>query len=247
MSGFSSQNLKGPESIKSPEGAISAESPEAAQNSTKKSQRVHLDRRLKTVAGFVRLDKRIADVGTDHAFIPCFLFQQGARALFASDILDGPLSAARATLKLYGIPEKTEEGTDGISLILCDGLDGIPKVDDVIIAGMGGEMIADIISRCTFLNKDIHFILQPMTRDWVLRRELYKTGLYIDREKTAVTGGKVYTVMLCFYDGVKREIDEKFAFLGKNTDKEYLEKVTAALEKMKKGNKKYADLLKQLL
>lgn len=217
-----------------------------AQHS-RKHPRVHLDRRLRTAAEFVRTDKRIADIGTDHAFIPCFLFQQGARALFACDILEGPLAAARAAMKLYGIAEKTDGDTEGITLIRCDGLEGVPQVDDVIIAGMGGETIADIISRCRYINKDMHFILQPMTRDWVLRRELYKGGLYIEREKTAVVGKKVYTVMLCLYDGVKREIDDKFAFLGKNGDKEYFEKVTAALEKMGRGNKKYADLLAQLL
>lgn len=218
-----------------------------SQKCSPKYQRVHLDRRLKTVADFVRTGKRIADIGTDHAFIPCFLYQQGARALFACDILEGPLAAAKATMYLYGITEKTNNNSEGISLIHCDGLDGVPQVDDVIIAGMGGEMIADIISRCKYINKDMHFILQPMTRDWVLRRELYKMGLYIDREKTAVVSGKVYTVMLCLYDGVKREIDDKFAFLGKNNDKEYFEKVTVLLEKMGRGDKKYADLLAQLI
>ncbi len=217
------------------------------RKNSEKPQRVHLDRRLKAVAELVRTDKRIADIGTDHAFIPCYLFQQGARVLFACDILEGPLSAARSTMELYGIKEKTDESGEGISLILCDGLDGVPQVDDVIIAGMGGEMIAGIISRCKYINKDMHFILQPMTRDWVLRRELYKMGLYIEREKTAVVGSKVYTVMLCLYDGVKREIDEKFAFLGKNNDKEYLEKVTAALDKMGKGNETYAELRKEIL
>lgn len=223
------------------------QSPKNPQSPQKKPGRVHLDRRLKTVAGFVRLDKQIADIGTDHAFIPCFLFQQGARALLASDILEGPLSAARATMKLYGIPEKSDEETEGISLVLCDGLDGISAADDVIIAGMGGEMIADIISRCSFLNKDIHFILQPMTRDWVLRRELYKTGLYIDREKTAAVGGKVYTVMLCLYDGIKREIDDKFAFTGKNRDKEYLQKQLAVLEKMGRGDKVFLTVRDEIL
>ena len=218
-----------------------------SQNDLPKTpQKVHLDRRLKAAAGFVRLDKRIADVGTDHAFIPCFLFQQGARALFACDILEGPLSAARATMELYGIPEKKGDSEEGISLFLCDGLDGVPQADDVIIAGMGGEMIADIISRCKYINEDMHFILQPMTRDWFLRRELYKMGLYIEQEKTAVVGSKTYTVMLCCYDGVKREIDDKFAFVGKNTDEEYLAKVRSALEKMSRGDKKYADILAQL-
>lgn len=211
-----------------------------------KHPRVHLDRRLKTAAEFVRIDKRIADIGTDHAFIPCFLFQQGARALFACDILEGPLAAARATMNLYGIAEKTDDNAEGITLIRCDGLDGVPQVDDVIIAGMGGETIAEIISRCKYINKGMHFILQPMTRDWILRKELYRAGLYIEREKTAVVSGKVYTVMLCLYDGVKREIDDKFAFLGKNSDKEYFEKTAALLEKMGRGDKRYAELSARL-
>lgn len=223
---------------------------ETLRSDNTKHPRVHLDRRLRTVASYVRADKRIADIGTDHAFIPCFLFQRGARALFACDILKGPLSCARATMKLYGIAEKTvgaSEEAEGITLIQCDGLDGVPEVDDVIIAGMGGEMIADIISRCTFLNKELHFILQPMTRDWILRRELYRMGLYIDEEKTASVGGKIYTVMLCLYDGEKREIDDKFAFLGKNKDGEYLQKQLSLLEKMGRGDERFLSIKNEIL
>lgn len=208
------------------------------------SKKVHLDHRLKTVAEFVRLDKRIADIGTDHGYIPCYLYQQGAREIFACDILEKPLAAAKATMELYKIPEKKEG--EGIGLILGDGLDNVPPVDDVIIAGMGGEMIADIVSRCSYVNKDMRFILQPMTRDWVLRRELYKNGLYIEEEKTAVVGNKVYTVMLCCYDGIKREIDDKFAFLGKNQDKIYRDKMIAILEKKGKGDIKYKELAENI-
>lgn len=208
------------------------------------SKKVHLDHRLKTVAEFVHLDKRIADIGTDHGYIPCYLYQQGAREIFACDILEKPLAAAKATMELYKIPEKKEG--EGIGLILGDGLDNVPPVDDVIIAGMGGEMIADIVSRCSYVNKDMRFILQPMTRDWVLRRELYKNGLYIEEEKTAVVGNKVYTVMLCCYDGIKREIDDKFAFLGKNQDKIYRDKMIAILEKKGKGDIKYKELAENI-
>lgn len=211
-------------------------------SNTHKPQKVHLDRRLKAVASLVRPNCSAADIGTDHGYIPCYLYQQGARNLFACDILEKPLAAAKATMELYGIPEKKGITTEGISLILCNGLDSVPPVDDVIIAGMGGEMIADIISRCKFLSPDVHFILQPMTRDWILRKALYQMGLYIEQEKTAEVGGKIYTVMLCLFDGEKREIDEKFAFLGKNTDKEYCEKVLAALGKMGKGDKRYLSL-----
>lgn len=205
---------------------------------TVKPQRLHLDRRLKTVAEMVRLDKRIADIGTDHAFVPCYLSRQGAKGVIATDISDGPLACAKAATELYGVTD--------ITLIKCDGLDKVPPVDDVIIAGMGGEMIADIISRCSFLNEDMRFILQPMTKDHVLRRELYKMGLEIIREKTAAVSKKVYTVMLCAYTGVKKDIDGAFAFLGKNTDALYLEKVLDKLGKMGKGEPKYLELKKEL-
>lgn len=132
---------------------------------------VRLDRRLKTVAEFVRKDKRIADIGTDHALVPCWLYQQGAKEIYAADISEGPLASARATAEMFGIKD--------IKLILSDGLDNVPPVDDVIIAGMGGEMIADILCRCKFSNPDMRFILQPMTKDFMLRRALYKNGFEI--------------------------------------------------------------------
>lgn len=204
--------------------------------------KVRLDRRLKAVASLVRPNKSAADIGTDHGLIPCWLYRQGTREIYACDILEKPLAAAKATMELYGIPEKNEKSSEGIALILCNGLDKVPPVDDVIIAGMGGETIADIISRCNFLNENVHFVLQPMTRDWVLRKALYQLGLYIDQEKTASAGGKVYTVMSCFYSGEKRETEEKFAFLGKNTDIEYRNKMLTALGKMGKGDKRYSEL-----
>lgn len=195
---------------------------------------VRLDRRLKTVAEFVRKDKRIADIGTDHALVPCWLYQQGAKEIYAADISEGPLASARATAEMFGIKD--------IKLILSDGLDNVPPVDDVIIAGMGGEMIADILCRCKFSNPDMRFILQPMTKDFMLRRALYKNGFEIITEKTAAVSGKVYTVMLCAYTGEKKDIDDVFAFLGKNSDRLYFEKIISKLEKMGRGEPKYFEL-----
>ena len=189
---------------------------------------VHLDARLRTAAEMVRIDRRIADVGTDHAFIPCWLSKRGAKGVIASDISDGPLACAKSALELYNVGD--------VILIKSDGLDEIPPVDDVIIAGMGGELIADIISRCRFLNPDLHFILQPMTKEHLLRRALYRMGLEIAEERTAKAGGKVYTVMLCTCTGTPCEISDEFAFLGKNSDPLYFEKQLARLEKMSRSD-----------
>lgn len=204
----------------------------------KKTEHVHLDARLRAAAELVRIDKRIADIGTDHAFIPCYLSKRGARGVIASDISEGPLACAKAALELYGVND--------VRLVKSDGLDNIPPVDDVIIAGMGGELIADIVSRCGFLNPDLHFILQPMTKDHLLRRALYRMGLEIALEKTARAGGKVYTVMLCTCTGTPCEITDKFAFLGKNTDRPYLEKQLARLEKMSRGDEGCRALYEEL-
>ena len=200
---------------------------------------VRLDRRLKTVLGMVRVQGRIADVGTDHALLPCRLFQLGAADVIATDIADGPLERAAASVKLYGA-----EGC--VRLMKCDGLEGVPVRDDVIIAGMGGEMTADIIARCRFLHPDLHFILQPMTRDFVLRKRLYELGCEIIKEETAVAAHKVYTVMLCRWTGERRETDLRFQFLGKNNDKEYLQKQITTLHKMGNSRAECEALAKDL-
>lgn len=200
---------------------------------------VRLDRRLKTILGMVRVQGRIADVGTDHALLPCRLFQLGATDIIATDIADGPLQRAAESVRLYGA-----EGC--VRLMKCDGLDDVPVRDDVIIAGMGGEMTADIIARCKFLNPDLHFILQPMTRDFVLRKRLYELGCEIEREETAVAARKVYTVMLCRYTGVKQETDLRFQFLGKNNDKEYLQKQITTLHKMGRSRAECETLAREL-
>lgn len=198
---------------------------------------IKLDERLMTAAELVRLDGRIADIGTDHALLPCYLRKKGARDVIAADVNPNPLKTARATLERFG---------EDIPLILSDGLRGIDYADDVIIAGMGGELIARIVTECHFLDRNPHFILQPMTKAEVLRRELYKNGFEIIEERTARAAGKVYTVMLVRYCGVKEEINEKFAYCGKNSDEAYLQKQVATLRKKAKGNLAYEMIAQEI-
>ena len=200
--------------------------------------RVTLDERLAAAASFVRRDVKIADIGTDHAMLPVWLVQHGAVDVIAADINENPLRFARETIEYYK--------AEGVSLVVSDGLKSIPPVDDVIVAGMGGELIADIVCGCNFLDRRPHFILQPMTRDFVLRRRLYAEGFEILREKTAVAGGKTYTVMLCIYTGRRCEISEGFAFLGKNRDERYLAKQLSTLHKMGRGDEKYESLAQEI-
>ena len=175
-----------------------------------------LSARLAAAAEMVRKGGVICDVGTDHALLPCRLWLDGERKLIAADINEGPLLSARQTISHYIGDE------NAVRLVLSDGLDKIDYADDVIIAGMGGELIAKIILGCRFLCKDTHFILQPMTKAEVLRRELYKNGFYIEKELAVKDAGRLYVVMSVYYDGQSRETDDTFAYIGKVRDTAYL-------------------------
>ena len=197
---------------------------------------IRLDPRLAAIAKMVRLNRRICDVGTDHALLPCFLREAGAADIVACDINEGPLEAAAATVAKYG-------AEDSIRLIKSDGLESVPPCEDIIVAGMGGELIARIVTECKFITPDTRFILQPMTKAEILRRELYRKGFEIEREEAAKAAGKIYTVMLVKFTGIKAEIEERFAFFGKNESPEYAESVKKRLLKLSKGNPEYQKLI----
>lgn len=188
-------------------------------------QELTLSPRLAAAAGLVRKGGEICDVGTDHALLPCRLYLDGERKLTAADINEGPLLSARQTVMHYIGKE------DAVRLVLSDGLDKIDYADDVIIAGMGGELIARIVLGCSFLSGNTHFILQPMTKAEVLRRELYKNGFCIEKELTAKENDRNYVIMSVYFSGEKQEISDAFAYAGKVRDKLYLEAVCEKLRR----------------
>ena len=179
---------------------------------------ISLDNRLKTAAALCRSGVTVCDVGTDHALLACHLAMNGAKEVIASDINDGPLEAARETVLRTGVKN--------VRVLKSDGLQQIDYADDVIICGMGGELIADIIAGCRFLSENTRFILQPMTKPEILRRRLYADGFEIIEERTAYDGKRAYVVMLVKYTGERSDVDELFSFTGKVTDKRFL-KLTA--------------------
>ena len=189
-----------------------------------------LSSRLQTVADFCRQGATICDVGTDHAYLACYLAQNGAKNVIASDVRDGPLEAARRTVE--------QQKVQNVTLVKSDGLEKIDFADDVVIAGMGGELIARIISGCRFLSGDTRFILQPMTKAEILRRELYRSGFEIIEERTAREGERLYTVMLVKFTGEKCDPDELFCLCGKTADPEMLRHIAEKLLKSAAGMEK---------
>lgn len=174
-----------------------------------------LDERLMAAASFVRRGKAVCDVGTDHGYLAVYLIKEGISPLVtACDVNEKPLEAARKNAERYGVCEQ-------MNLVLSDGLASVPEkyAEDVVICGMGGELIASIIGACGYLKEgDRRLILQPMTQIPFLRRYLLEHGFSIECEKAACDAQHCYTVMQCRYTGVCTTPDELFCVVGRLPD-----------------------------
>ena len=140
---------------------------------------IELSKRLSLIAQFVNEGSSVCDVGTDHGYLPAFLYLSGrCKSVSATDINEKPLLSARNNLDRLG--------ANGVKLVLCDGLAGVTRddADTVIIAGMGGEVISGIIARAEFLRDDtVSLVLQPTTAAKELRLFLAQKGFAVEREK----------------------------------------------------------------
>ena len=147
------------------------------------------NKRLLSVAEEIRQDAIVADIGTDHAYLPIFLLKSGkARFAYLTDINEGPLTRAMANAEEADLKDKTR-------CILTDGINGLSGlgITDFCICGMGGELIADILSRADFAKDEgLKFILQPMSREGTLRRYLFSEGFTVEREIYSYDAGKHY-------------------------------------------------------
>jgi tRNA (adenine22-N1)-methyltransferase len=196
-----------------------------------------LSPRLAAVASFVPQGAVIADVGTDHAYLPAYLLLAGriTPPAYAFDINEGPVESARRTAEKYGLADKME-------IRLNNGLAGTRETlaDTVIIAGMGGENIADIIERSLWRWNDRHtLVLQPMSKAYELCRWLYDNGFYIAEETKVKDGGELYRV-LCVKHGHRPPPDALELYTGpvragEELELEYLKKISRKLEKAAEG------------
>ena len=151
---------------------------------------IRLSRRLAAIAALLPPDGGMADVGTDHGHIPVHLLQSGfSGRVCATDIRPGPLDAARQTAREAALERKIE-------FLLTDGLDGLDGtgIGSVVIAGMGGENIADILSRAPWTRENRLLVLQPMSKADVLRSFLSAHGYRVETERL-VEDGPVYELL----------------------------------------------------
>jgi len=166
--------------------------PHRKQQTAPGTRTVILSPRLSAVAERVPEGARLADIGTDHAYLPAYLLQNHkiSRAI-VSDLRSGPLKRARATAARYGLTERME-------FRLCDGLSGLRpgEADTIVIAGMGGETIAAILAAAPWTARgDYRLLLQPMSAQNYLRPWLQTCGYTIVRECLACEGNSLYTIL----------------------------------------------------
>lgn len=171
-----------------------------------------LSPRLTHAAALIREGAFLADVGTDHAYLPIALCLDGRiRGAVASDINKGPIERAEENIKKYSLKNK-------ISLCHCDGLSEIERFSptDISILGMGGELIVKILSAAPWTKSGgIRLCLQPMTHAEILRAYLAAEGYTVVDESIAVEDDKIYQLIAAEYTGKRDVYTDAELLLGK--------------------------------
>ena len=186
-----------------------------------------MNNRLKTIANLISNGTGVIDVGTDHGYLPIYLRKNGYTGnLIASDINREPLSVARENAFSYGCND--------IDFRLADGLDScIPdEVDTIVISGLGGDIICDIIDRAEWtMDSNYHIVAQAMTKAEILRFWLVNNGYCIESEHPVLDRGREYSVLSIRYNGKNQKYSDAELFSGKNPSKGYINKMIRMLSK----------------
>lgn len=171
-----------------------------------------ISNRLKKCADLVSCGSKIADIGTDHAYIPIYLMlQRKISHAIACDIGEGPLKNAEKNIKNYGFENNIETR-------LSDGFSNIKEneADEIIIAGMGGNMISNILNNCPWKNKfKKRFILNPMKYEEKLHEFLFSNGYEIQNEIAVKCSGKSYLIIDAHFTGEKYSPLPHELYIGK--------------------------------
>lgn len=169
--------------------------------------------RLYSAVPHIAKGARVADIGTDHAYLPIHLVKEGiVKEALAADINQGPIDSAHANIAAAGLADK-------IQTLKTDGLHGVDAFapDHILIFGMGGELIIRILSEAPWIkNAGIKLILQPMSRAHLLRAYLLDNGFAITGE-TLTLEDKYYQTVVARYEGetVKNDYSTEELLIGR--------------------------------
>lgn len=153
---------------------------------------MQLSERLQCVADMVSPGMVVADIGTDHGYVPICLVKTGrAPFAYAMDYREGPLQRAQNHIAAEGLSGKIETR-------LSDGFENLRKgeADTAVIAGMGGPLVVDILRDGKDVVEEMEsLVLSPQSRICDVRQYILRAGYHIEREKCVFEGGKYYFVL----------------------------------------------------
>ena len=185
--------------------------------------------RLLKIASLVSEGKRVADIGTDHGYIPVYLLNKGTVPFaILADVNKGPLENARKEVRHNNLSDKTD-------LRLGSGIEVLNKgeVDEVIIAGMGGILISELLEAKKEVSHSVDkLILQPMQAQEELRKYLLNNGYEILDEVLVQEDFRVYEIIVAKYTGKNTVVEDDIYYevgtkLIENNDlllKEFIDK-----------------------
>ena len=170
-----------------------------------------LGARLQSALPYLRAGGTVADIGTDHAYLPIEIIKKGlCERAVACDINRGPIESARRNIDAAGL-------SDRIDTMQTDGLHGVEKFHptDILVFGMGGELIAKILSEAPWVKDgEIGLILQPMSHAEILRGWLVDNGFSIHGE-TLTYEDQYYQTIYARFGGEMQPLSEEELFFGK--------------------------------
>jgi tRNA (adenine22-N1)-methyltransferase len=172
---------------------------------------MNLSERLQHIAGMIPECNRLADVGTDHAYIPIHTtMKKISSTAIASDINKGPIKLAQSNIRKYGLSDKIETRVGPGLTVLKQG-----EADVVLIAGMGGNLIADILNDSLEVARSTkHLILQPVQYPEVLRKYLIASGFSIIDEDLVKDENKYYHIMKVVNEPSEPFEKEAYYYIG---------------------------------
>lgn len=193
------------------------------------------DVRLTAIADRLYRGRRLADIGSDHAYLPIYAVSHGiCPSAVATDVRKGPVTSAREHIEKAGL-------SDRIEVRLGDGLTVIDRseAESVVIAGMGGELIAELLTNAPFaFDGDQQWLFQPMSHSEALRRFLLTHGFSLIEDTVISAGKRLYSLIHARYTDAPPETDTARFWIGavpSDGCDRYWERLTDYLTQCRRG------------
>lgn len=157
-------------------------------------EKIPISKRLEAIAGFLHKDSSFADIGTDHAYLPCFVCMQHSQVkAIAGEVNQGPFERAKDTVLMHNLADRIDVRLgNGLKIIRQDDI-----IDTITIAGMGGALITSILSADKdILHRVSKIIAQPNNHAQEVRRFFSEHNYGLIAEQILEENGHIYEIVV---------------------------------------------------